>query len=108
MARWVGDPALSLGQCKFDPQPGAVGKGSGVAAAAAQIQLLAWELPYAADMAKKGKKTQNSLIAYLIDLYGVHDTGRVEKKITAFLVRAGNPQPHPPWLFLSVPWCSFS
>ena len=69
MARWVGDPALSLGQCKFDPQPGAVGKGSGVAAAAAQIQLLAWELPYAADMAKKGKKNPklfNSLSDRLI------------------------------------------
>ena len=39
--------------CRFDPQPGTVGEGSGTATAvawvktAAQIRSLAWEFPYA-------------------------------------------------------------
>ena len=38
--------------------PCAVGYGSGVAAAVAQIQSLAWELPYAMGVAKKRRKNE--------------------------------------------------
>ena len=36
-----------------------LGSGIAVAAAAAPIQPLGWELPYASDVALKGKKTKN-------------------------------------------------
>ena len=47
----------SLQRCRFNPQPGAVPQGSGVAAvvawvtAEARIQSLAWEFPYAVSAA---------------------------------------------------------
>ena len=57
MAQWVKN--LTSGALQWDPWwPGQWVKGSGVAAvaAAAQIQSLAWELPYAVSMAIKKKK----------------------------------------------------
>ena len=48
--------------CGFDPWPGAVGHGSGIAAAVvevetvAQTQSLAQELPYSGGIAKKEEK----------------------------------------------------
>ena len=59
LVQWVKDPALSLRQCRFDPQPGPVGWGSGIAAAVAlvtavaQTWSLAQELPYATGVAEK-------------------------------------------------------
>ena len=56
MARRIKDPALLLLWQGFDPQPGTVGYGSGIAtagawvAAAAWIQSLAQKHPYAAGM----------------------------------------------------------
>ena len=56
MSLW---PLASLLRHRFDPWPSAVGQGSGVAttvvqvAAAAWIQSLAQELPYAVGMEKK-------------------------------------------------------
>ena len=56
--QWLSGRGLGL----FDPWPGAVVKGYGVAttvalvAAAAQIQPLAWKLPYATGVAIKKKK----------------------------------------------------
>ena len=48
MVQRVKDLVLSLWWCGFDPQPGAVGQGSCIAAGAvAQIQSLALELPCA-------------------------------------------------------------
>ena len=52
-SRLIKDLTLSLQQLEFDPQPGAVGYGFSIVTAvaqvttAAQIQSLAWELPYA-------------------------------------------------------------
>ena len=45
----------SLWKCGFDPQPAKWVKGSGVAAATAQIQSLVQELPYATDSGLKKK-----------------------------------------------------
>ena len=55
----------SLQRRGFNPQPGTVGEGSGVAtvvvlvAAAAWIQPLAWELPYGVGATIKKKKKRN-------------------------------------------------
>ena len=53
LAQRVKDPALSLQQYGFNLQPSAVGQGSGVAAAVAQTQSLAQELPYDSSVAQK-------------------------------------------------------
>ena len=62
VVQWVNDPACLWGR-QFDPWPDAVGGGSDIAASVAQvpvpaqIQSLAWKLPYGVRVAKeKGKK----------------------------------------------------
>ena len=58
MAQWVKN-LTEVARCLFDPQPGAVGSGSGTDTAAAWMQSLAQELLYAIGVAIKIKFKKN-------------------------------------------------
>lgn len=61
-AQQVKDPVLSFQRCGLAPQPGTVGKGSGMATAVVEVAAQAWiqslvqELPYALGGGKRKKE----------------------------------------------------
>lgn len=60
VAQWANDLACVCGgTSSINPQPGAVGQGSCVAAAMAQVTALAWKLPYAMGAAEKKRENDN-------------------------------------------------